>query len=566
MTMRQLEVDGVPALLVPHDGPMIAGLTFRVGQVDETLSYRGITHLLEHLVLHDRGLTDYHYNGSTGAIATSFTMQGGEDDIVAFLGGVCAALLDPPLDRLETERSILRAEANGRGAGVNERLPLWRYGARGYGLVSYDELGLPRIAPDDLRRWAETWFTRQNAVLWVAGGRLPEGLRLPLRDGARRPVPAPSSALPATPAYFLGDGDAVVFDGIMGRSVTGGVLAGVLERELFRSLRQEDGNSYTASASYDPRGDGLATVTAFADAAPGKAGAVLGGFVDVLAKLKVGRIEQADLDAVRAKAEDSLDGSAVAVGMLPGHALNLLTGQPILPVEELRSELRAVTVADVHSAFLEVYGTGLLQVPDGHGADWAGYVAAPTTSERAVDGRRYENLVVGAEGVSLRHGDHSATVLFQECAICLAYPDGGRQLIGNDSITVRVEPTVQHVPPDVIRQIDEAVAPVTVWLPARDPSKIPQPGQSSPSTGAPAGQAQPRIGTGRLVGAVIVLMLSVIACGCSGLWTWAVADNSDPELDVPLDAGTGLLMGVLWAATVGLVVLGIWLLRGRSRK
>ncbi|UWZ40159.1 insulinase family protein [Dactylosporangium roseum] len=540
---------------------MIAGLTFRVGQVDETLSSRGITHLLEHLVLHGRGLTDYHYNGSTGAIATSFTTQGGEDDIVAFLDGVCAALHDPPLDRLETERSILRAEANGRSSGVNEMLPLWRYGARDYGLVSYGELGLPRLTPDDVRRWAETWFTRQNAVLWVAGNRLPEGLRLPLRNGVRRPVPAPSSALPATPAYFLGDEGAVVFDGIMRRSVTGGVLAGIVERELFRSLRQEDGNSYTASAFYDSRGDGFATVTAFADVAPGKPDAVLGGFIDVLARLKVGRIEQADLDAVRAKGEDALDGVTVAVGMLPGHALNLLTGQPVLSAEEIRTELRAVTLADVHAAFLEVYGTGLLQVPDGHSADWAGYVAAPTTSERAVDGRRFGDLVVGPEGVSLRHGERSATVVFKECAICLAFPDGGRQLIGHDSITVRIEPTLQSVPPDALRQIDAALAPVTVWLPARDPSAIPQ--AASPA-GASSGQDKPT--TGRVVGATVAFVLAVVVLCCGGVWTWVVADNSDPANDVAFDAVSGTINAVLYAAGLVLLGVGAWLLRGRSRK
>ncbi|GGM33157.1 hypothetical protein GCM10007977_038200 [Dactylosporangium sucinum] len=561
--MRQQEVDGVPALLAPYNGPMIAGLTFRVGQVDETLPYRGITHLLEHLALHGRGLTDYHYNGSTGPIATTFTLQGGEDDIVAFLGGVCAALLDPPIDRLEAERSILRAEAAGRSGGVNEALPLWRYGSRDYGLLTYREMGLPRITGDDVRQWAETWFTRQNAVLWIAGDRIPEGLRLPLRDGVRRPVPAPSSALPVTPAYFQGDEGTVVFDGVMRRSVTGSVLAGVLERELFRGLRQEDGNSYTASASYDPRGDGFAVVTAFADVVPGKADAVLGGFVDVLAKLKVGRIDQADVDAVRAKAEDSFADPAVEVGMLPGRAINLLTGQPLLGVEELRAELHAVTAADVHAAFLEVHGSGLLQVPDGHGADWAGYTAAPTSSPTAVTGERFGNLIVSAEGVSAKFGDGAATVLFKECAIAVAFPDGGRQLIGHDGITIRIEPTVHPVPPEALRRIDAAVAEVTVWQPARDPASIPKPQQ--PDAKRAAGDRQPP-GTGRLVGGILALVAATIALCCGGSWTWVVADNSDPELDVPFDAGSGILIAVCFAAAIGLGLFGVSLLRGRRQK
>ena len=47
--IRETEVDGVPTLLAPRNGPLAAGLTFRVGQADETLATAGITHLLEHL-------------------------------------------------------------------------------------------------------------------------------------------------------------------------------------------------------------------------------------------------------------------------------------------------------------------------------------------------------------------------------------------------------------------------------------------------------------------------------------------------------------------------------------
>jgi zinc protease len=571
MTMQRHDVDGVPTLLVPHSGPMVAGLVFRVGQADETLPYRGITHLLEHLALHGQGPADHHYNGSTGAIATSFHLQGGEDDIVSFLGGVCGALLDPPVVRLETERSILRTEAAGRNGGVNEMLPLWRHGARDHGLVSYAELGVGRISAEDLRQWAATWFTRQNAVLWIAGDRVPAGLRLPLRDGVRRPVPAASSALPSTPAYFEGPEGHVVFDGVLRRRVAGSVLSGVLERELFRSLRQEDGNSYMASASYDPRGDGYAVVTAFADAAPDKQSAVLGGFLDVLAKVKVGRIDQADLDAVRAKAADSLGHPAADAGRLAGQALNLLTGQPMLSSAQLLDELRAVTVADVHEAALEVLNTGLLQVPEGHTADWAGYVAAPTHSQRVVAGQPCTSrrdpkvsLVVGAEGVSLVHAEHAdrpSTVLYRECAVCLAYPDGARQLIGHDGMMVRIEPTIHPVPPEAARVLDAVVAAVTVPMPARNPASIPQPAPEQPA-GAPAGGAR---NTGRLVGAVIAFVLSVVALCCGGLWTWVVADDSDPELDIPLDAVSIFILIVTYGGMLALIGLGVYRLRKRPK-
>jgi hypothetical protein len=99
---------------------------------------------------------------------------------------------------------LLQVEANGRSTGPAEQMALWRHGARDYGMPSYPEWGLPALTEDDLRDWVARYFTRDNAVLWVAGESVPAGLRLDLPDGVRRPHPAPSSALPVTPGWFPG--------------------------------------------------------------------------------------------------------------------------------------------------------------------------------------------------------------------------------------------------------------------------------------------------------------------------------------------------------------------------
>jgi zinc protease len=129
-------------------------------------------------------------------------MQGSEADIVAFLNGVCASLRDLPMDRLTVEKGLLEAEAGGHGLNA---MALWRHGARDFGLTGYPEQGLPAVTPDDLGAWVARFFTNENAVLWVAGDSVPEGLRLDLPSGIRQPVPALSSALPRTPAYFCVD-------------------------------------------------------------------------------------------------------------------------------------------------------------------------------------------------------------------------------------------------------------------------------------------------------------------------------------------------------------------------
>jgi hypothetical protein len=511
--VEAIEIDGVPTLFAPSAGRTAAGLIFRVGQADETLPLHGITHLVEHLALHDSGLSDYHYNGETASVYTHFHLRGSESDVVGYLGKVCDGLADLPMHRLETEKEILRTESRTRGG--TSALPLWRYGAQGYGLPSYPEWGLARLRPEDLRWWVENYFTRENAVLWIAGERVPDGLRLRLRPGARRPVPVPTSALPHTPAWYTGDDTSVVFSAVVRRSTAASVYSGVLERELFRDLRQEGGYSYTASTSYDPRGDGYATVTAYADALPEKQGAVLGGFVDVLARLRYGTIDPASVTAVRNKSLENLNHPEIEAARLPGHALNLLTGQRNLTVDELRAELAAVTAEQVYAVAVEAADTALLQTPHRTTADWAGYAAAPTSSECEADGRRYAHredgevaLVIGPEAVSIVREHSCSTVHYADCAAMMSWPDGARRLIGNDGIVLHLEPAMWAMPYQEIGALDAGVGPARhLPQPARDPASIPRPAAAAPAAAPPAPD-------GGNVGEIIAMvLLGLVALG-----------------------------------------------------
>ncbi len=481
--LRQTEIEGIPALIAPTSGPMTAGLVFRVGRSDETLATAGITHLVEHLALHRHGVADYHYNGASSSVYTTFLAQGTESDIVGYLNGVCESLASMPLHRLETEKQILRTEAAGRGRGVNHQLPLWRYGAQGHGLVSYPEYGLSGLTPDHVEHWVRTWFTRENAVLWIAGGDVPTGLRLGLHAGRRMPMAATTSILPATPAYFVGDPGAIVVDMVVRRSAAAQVAATVLERELFRSLRQDGGYSYSVASSIDSRGDGTATITAFVDALPEKQDAALGAFIDVLAALDAGRIDGDDIRFARARAEEAFAHPDFHAARLASVAAGMLTGQPVHTVDELRQELVAVTEADVRHALNEGLSTALLQVPKGHSADWAGFTAAAEYSDSVVAGKTHRSLehntvelIVGAEGVSTKTPLGPVTVRFAQCAAMLAWADGARRLVGHDGIIVHIEPTMYEDGRAAISAIDAGMAPRSVvWLPARDPGQIPRP-------------------------------------------------------------------------------------------
>ncbi|MEV6676080.1 insulinase family protein [Streptomyces erythrochromogenes] len=553
-------VNGVRTLLAPRSGPVTAGLLFRVGRADETLATSGITHLVEHLALHRHGLSDLHYNGATAATHTLFAVTGTSAEVAEYLNGVCAALRDLPVDRLETEKEILRTEAAGRGRGPGHGMDLWRYGARSYGLVDYAETGLPAITAEDVRDWARTRFTADNAVLWMTGDTLPEGLDLTLPAGQWLPAPEPTSALPATPAHFQGDAGGVVLTSVLPRSTAARLFAEVLGKELFRELRQKGGYSYTAAAEYHPRDTDHATVTAYADALPAKQDALVGAFVDVLAKLRAGRIEQADLDSVRASALAQFDTPELAAAMLPGTAMNLLMRHRHLAVAGARAEIEAVTVEDLHRVARELWADALMQVP-GRGVDWAGLTAAPTASPEIVSGRRHSAvehpkvaLLVAKDGISLVTPNDQVTVRYAQCALMQVFPDGARHLVGNDGFSITVEPTLYRLTSDALAPLDAGVPPASVVrMPPRDPARIP----------APAKPAQAPVRHAWFTALLWILGIPAMLSGGVTALSALLATRMYSGEEIPQEDATVLLAGIIVSAML-LTPWGICLRRRRQ--
>ncbi|MEV6597925.1 insulinase family protein [Actinoplanes sp. NPDC051346] len=554
------EIGGVPVLHGPTTGPARAGLVFRVGMADEPMTRRGITHLVEHLALSPLGLADFHYNGSTGTQFTSFHMTGTPDELAGFVDGVCAALHDLPLHRLDTERDILRAEAHSRSHSAHEPLALWRHGARDHGVLAYPEWGLAAITPDDLRYWVARYFTRDNAVLWVAGDQVPVGIRLPLPGGTRQPSPAQSSALPVTPACFAGPDGVVGWSAVVGAGPAAVVFADVLERTMFRTLRQEAGLSYAANTNYHPMGTGTALVTALADCLPDKQGAVLGGFVDELAALRVGRIDPADVQAVIRKRHEAMLLAEQQGDRLPEQARALLAGRDIPPIEAELAALAAVTPDDVTALAQQAYATGLLMTPPETTGTWAGFTAAPTASETVVTGTPYASLeepgthlIVAADGVSLAGDDRRATVRFDDCAIVRAWPHGARMLIGHDGVVVNIEPTLYRDGHHAVAWIDTHCPPaLRVDEAARDPRAIPRPEPEPVAHSRVAPAVEPER---RQIRATSVLMTIFLI---SGVIRGIIAVRDEFSEDGPI---AGLLTAGVVIAVIGGSLL--WRYRGR---
>ena len=124
----------------------------------------------------------------------------------------------------------------------------------------------------------------------------------------------------------------------------------------------------------------------------------------------------------------------------------------------------------------------LLRVPSSTVADWAGFHAAPLVSEAEIAGERYPSLddswqalVVGSDGVSWVLEAGPVTVRYDEVVAALTWPDGAIHLIGPDSMTARIEPTIHDLPDGLLDNVrDRLPADVLVMLPARDPAAIPQ--------------------------------------------------------------------------------------------
>ncbi|WP_279578980.1 hypothetical protein [Fodinicola feengrottensis] len=297
---------------------------------------------------------------------------------------------------------------------------------------------------------------------------------------------------------------------------------------------------------------------------------MLGGFLDVLAKLRLGVIDPADVEAVRGKRLETFNHPDADAHALPSYAANLLTGQP----NGTASEIHAVTTQDVHEVAVEAASAALLQVPARRSADWAGFAPAPMWSGGTVTGQRLPSwedsqtaLIIGDQGVSLDTPNGTVTVLYNECAAMLSRPDGGRRLVGLDGMSVNLEPTLFYPDVRAWAYLDSRVPPqVVVPLPARaaqdvprpEPQGTPVPGVTSP-TAYPTGPASParppekKPSVLEKITLVILAVVTAVLVCAGGLSTLGVASGDGG----PTDAGVWFVVGAVWclAAIVALPLI-----------
>jgi zinc protease len=575
-----------PRELYAHrPGRATGGLVFRVGYADETLPTSGTTALVVALALRAVERPGLEVAASVGPVVTEVRVSGSDDRVRTTLRDLSRALADLPVRHRGTETRALRERATDGAV-----LPPWRYGLQGYGLGPGEYTGLYRATDEHLRAWARERFAGSNAVAWFTGETAPD-LDLPLPDamGAAAlpppPVHGPTQPLPAdAPA----GGTKVLWDALVPDVPAAVVLAEVARRALFKNLRHDRGWTYDVSASVDALDGERATLQIAAGLRGETAAAATGEFLDTWGRLRYA-VEADELEVARAHLLVAFDEPHQEAAWLPDAAVRTLLGRPVPTPAERRAAIAAVTAADVLSLAHQAWDSGLLVAPVSSG--WAGTSLITRGAGEPVTGRALERIdadatiVVGDAGATLRDGRARTTVRFDETAVLLAHPDGGRLLVGLDGAQIPFEPTLhddldgsqiaelvdRHVPEDLTVHVPREAAPerpdkdqINRAGRARADREVEEDGILRTAGAAVAGTGRAALEIGKLVVVLALILVLLAAFGgtfLSGVLLlgevggWLDGDGSWPKAAV-IVAGGLVSAGVTWLSYRAILRLG----------
>ncbi len=579
--MTALTHDGVRLLRAHRPGRTAAGLVFRVGYADETLATSGLTGLVVAIALRAVERPGLDVSASVGPAVTEIGVTGTAERVATTLRDLSRALADLPVRHRESEARALW-ERGGGGSSV----PAWRFGAQGYGLGTY-RLGLHTVGDDDLRAWARERFTGSNAVAWVTGEDVPE-LALPLPpgrvDGKLMPAPPVPDSIVPLPADAPVGGTEVAWDAVVPDTPAAQVLAEVARRAVFQGVRQDHGWTYAVSAGVGMLDGVRANVRIAAGLREETAAAATGELLDTLGRLRFAATDT-EVASARAHLLAAFDEPHQEAMWLPEDAALTVLGLAVPTPAERRAALAAVTPGDVVGVARQAWETALLVAPVGQG--WAGTKVVRRGAGDPVQGKVFQRLdadvdvVVGDGGVTLRRDRTTTTVLFDEAAAVLAFPDGGRILVGRDGAQVRLEPVLHDDfgAGDVVRIMERVPPHLVVQMPERDAPERPGKEEIQQAGRARADREVEEdgilrsvvIGVGRplmtLVG-VVALVVLLIAAGLGTLFAAATTLAAvGPALrgEGPWShAGLFGALGVVGAAVTWLAYRGIMRLPGAT--
>lgn len=479
------EVDGVPVFSTDIPGPLRAMLIFRVGAVDETLPTHGITHLVEHLamfpLMQTLGAVN-RLNATVEPLRTRFMATGTPHEVASFLSDVTANLTALPLDRVESEKKVLRTEAANRATGSVKGAWTWRFGAVGPGLMDFEEYGLRWLTGEHVAHWAESWFTAGNAVLWLSGP-LPENLHLNLKAGERKPVPMLQPLQLKTPAIYQ-QGDRWVLLSMLGPRTTAiNVGARIFDTRLRDRIRHQSSIAYEVHANYQRLDPSTAEITAFADSLAPNARDAAQALADVARDLAASGPSVEEIAAVRAERRRAWEHPESGLGLLEQQAIEELEGLERQSIAELDAEAEALTPAEVAKAFQEALPTSVLAIPREVPMTIAGFTPIPLGSGERVKGVQVSPMAGSGhsdlidfsdQGISLTLPNRTTIGMrWSDVVVAPWWSDGRRSLINTEGAGIHIVPEKWQFVQPLLEAIRQRV-PQERWIPMDEPDAVPR--------------------------------------------------------------------------------------------
>jgi zinc protease len=493
-------IDRIPVVWTPGDGRRLSvSLAFRVGFADEPLVQRGVSHLIEHLAL--AGIADRlnPHNGFTGPTITSFVSQGDAGEVVAFVNDVVRSLAQLPFDRLDREASVLKAEAAQRRSTLTGTLLNMMCGNSGFGLLDAQEWALDRAVPSLVDSWRSTWFTAENAVLYVSGTP-PQGFDFsPLPSGVRRPPPRIELIEPVRTWMSHRAGGVVMVAAVVPRHPLTGAGCFVLQKRLQDRLRTEEGRAYSVTVQSSDWTSGDELVFAVADCVVEHADDVRQAIQVELARLGFEGATPDEMRELVARMERAGAEEGAPAAFAAHNQERVLLGLPIRQWAEHVEQMKAIAPGDVARFAQFMSLRAMWAVPAGVGFPDHRCTPVRLASDQTVAGDVHRStapagtwqdddvITVGPDGLTWFDGNSGrSTVLFKDIVMLLRYSNGGRWVVGRDGFGITVHPDDwvrsqhiiaaldSHVPPQCVIDLDE---------PMRQGEPQPRPVEAAPAGG-----------------------------------------------------------------------------------
>lgn len=336
-------------------GTAYGALTFRVGTADESAPTRGITHLVEHLVMREAHAVDVRCNASVGLVRTTFWAGGEEADVVAFLQRVRRALVALPVQHLASERDLIAVEEAHHTVTLPS--PVQHFGTQRYGVVWFGQQ-LAHLTPQQLTDWVGTRFTAANAVQTLVGvDRGRAAVRLP--EGRFHPEP-PVHPTHEGPVLHVDPGERTIcLTALTPRTWAVPVLVAVLDRAVMNRLRHVEHLAYGAGAQELPVNVDTSMVSITSDCIPGREAELVDALLAELEDLSRGIDDDAALRAVGRVVADAQEASR-----LEEETLEVLHGRDLpASLATMETDLDAVTTATLTGLLRELLATCVLRTP-----------------------------------------------------------------------------------------------------------------------------------------------------------------------------------------------------------